>query len=143
MTKDEAKANRLDAKRKGLPHYLGRPCPKGHPGLRRVTGSHCVPCQRELKRLRHENGGAALTKFYKMLRNYGLTAGAYHAMWVAQGQRCAICHKAGLMPGERHVDHCHTSGRVRGLLCTSCNMGLGLFKDNPDALLRAVRYVCQ
>jgi hypothetical protein len=52
---------------------------------------------------------------------------------------CQICS----LPDRRalNVDHCHTTGKVRGLLCDSCNKGLGMFKDNPDLLTNAVKYL--
>ena len=43
--------------------------------------------------------------------------------------------------GRFHIDHDHSTGKVRGLLCTACNMGLGLFKDDPEMLLRAIDYL--
>ena len=54
---------------------------------------------------------------------------------------CKICKSDG---GGRslHVDHCHTTGKVRGLLCSNCNTGLGLFKDNVDLLKKAIKYLC-
>lgn len=57
----------------------------------------------------------------------------------AQGGKCAICKSAG--SGKLHVDHCHESGKVRQLLCNTCNGGLGLFKDNPELMRVAAQYV--
>ena len=53
---------------------------------------------------------------------------------------CAIC---GSPPGKRklQLDHCHASGKLRGLLCHSCNVGLGSFKDDKEVMLRAIRYL--
>ncbi len=60
-------------------------------------------------------------------------------MLEAQGGGCAICGKP---PGDiaLHVDHCHETGRVRGLLCFSCNAGLGQFRHDPDLLYQAMEY---
>ncbi|MFF7299132.1 endonuclease domain-containing protein [Streptomyces sp. NPDC008265] len=58
-------------------------------------------------------------------------------MIVAQGGVCVICRIA---PAE-HVDHDHQTGKVRGVLCFSCNAALGQFKDRPDVMRRAAAYV--
>jgi glycerol-3-phosphate dehydrogenase len=76
-------------------------------------------------------------------RKYGVTQERYEELLTAQEGRCAICRTddpddIGL---EWNVDHCHTTGRVRGLLCRRCNGGLGWFKDNPEALRAAADYV--
>lgn len=70
---------------------------------------------------------------------YGLSRKEVDELLVAQGEACAICNKA--IDLSAHVDHCHSSGRVRGLLCSYCNKGLGLFRDNPEALIRAAQYL--
>ena len=63
------------------------------------------------------------------------------AMLSAQGGRCAICGTDE--PGGRgwHLDHCHVTGRVRGILCHHCNIGLGNFKDNPEFMREAIKYL--
>lgn len=74
---------------------------------------------------------------------YGITSEQYEEMVRAQGGRCAICGTDN--PGRKRtkwaVDHCHKTGRVRGLLCTKCNPGLGYFQDSPELLLAAARYL--
>lgn len=73
---------------------------------------------------------------------FGIGREEYDAMLAAQDGRCAICRidKPGGR-GEFHVDHDHVTGAVRGLLCTRCNSGLGLFRDDPRLLEAAVRYL--
>lgn len=71
------------------------------------------------------------------VRRYGLTRAEVSAMRAAQGDRCAICGDQG----AAHLDHAHTTGAVRALLCSRCNMGLGLFLDEPGRLLAAVAYL--
>jgi hypothetical protein len=76
------------------------------------------------------------------LKKYGLTIDEYYEMEQAQDYRCAICHTNE--PGGRgrwHVDHDHDTGKVRGLLCIHCNLGLGHFKDSPTFLDAAIRYL--
>lgn len=76
------------------------------------------------------------------LKRFGITLEMYNNMLQEQNNSCAIC---GKHESEEHqnlsVDHCHTTGKVRGLLCSHCNTGLGLFKDNIDNLQKAIKYL--
>lgn len=69
---------------------------------------------------------------------YGITREIFNAMLTKQKSRCAICDEVFVEP---HVDHCHKTNRVRALLCESCNLGLGLFKDNSAHLKHAASYI--
>jgi hypothetical protein len=76
-------------------------------------------------------------------RKYGLTPEQFDALLAAQGGVCGICRGPptdvrGFRP---HIDHCHRTGRVRGLLCSRCNHGLGAFGDDPERLRRAIVYL--
>lgn len=77
------------------------------------------------------------------LRRYGITLDDYAQMLKRQGGKCALC--ATDTPSGRWgrfvVDHCHTTGRVRGLLCNSCNVALGRLGDSPESIQRALAYV--
>ncbi|WP_432169062.1 endonuclease VII domain-containing protein [Streptomyces sp. 1222.5] len=79
----------------------------------------------------------------RLWSRYKITAEAYAALLHAQDGACAICRAAspGTSHGFWHVDHCHTSGKVRGLLCSTCNTGLGSFRDHPVYLRRAADYL--
>jgi hypothetical protein len=68
---------------------------------------------------------------------YRLDAECFAALLVEQDDRCAICRS----PDPACVDHCHVTGRVRGILCRSCNTALGQFRDDPTLLLAASAYV--
>lgn len=74
---------------------------------------------------------------------YRITTADYDALLLKQGGVCAICKgtdrdsRDNLMP----VDHCHTTGAVRGILCGRCNLGLGMFGDRPEVLDRAAAYL--
>jgi hypothetical protein len=72
------------------------------------------------------------------LKRYGLTMEQFTEMLTAQGGMCAICESQLTMPT---VDHCHSTGRVRGILCRMCNAALGGFRDSPEILARAIHYV--
>src|SRR5215470_1693407 len=67
-----------------------------------------------------------------LLRRYGITLEEYDRLLALQNGVCAICEQKP--KGRRFlcVDHCHRTGRVRGLLCTRCNVAIGLFEDNPE-----------
>ena len=73
---------------------------------------------------------------------YGITAEDYNNMFIEQGGRCAICgvHQSKLKK-ILHVDHCHETGVVRGLLCDGCNIAIGRMKDNVDILRNAIEYL--
>jgi hypothetical protein len=73
------------------------------------------------------------------LKLYGLDAEAYRRLVEQQQNACAICQSD--FGGRPHVDHCHTTGIVRGLLCGLCNHGLGSFRDSPDRLMAAAAYL--
>lgn len=88
------------------------------------------------------------TRGRRLRDKYGLTAEAYAAILKAQGGVCAICKEpqsAVNGPSGKvtdfHVDHCHSTNRVRGLLCNQCNRGIGLFQDSPSLLRRAAAYL--
>jgi hypothetical protein len=70
---------------------------------------------------------------------YGMTPEQYAAQLAKQQGLCAICRQ--LWPERLHVDHNHLTNANRGLLCGHCNRGIGLFKENVDALAAAIRYL--
>ncbi|MFJ2258848.1 endonuclease VII domain-containing protein [Streptomyces sp. NPDC087844] len=70
-------------------------------------------------------------------RQYGMTEAQRDEMVASQKGLCVICLKAPAV----HVDHCHKTGRVRGVLCFNCISGLGLLRDDPDVMNRAADYL--
>ncbi|WP_078894578.1 endonuclease VII domain-containing protein [Streptomyces sp. CT34] len=85
----------------------------------------CKPCKAAKGRVRH------------LKRQYGITEAERDALVKEQWGLCVICLDAA----PAHVDHDHETGKVRGVLCFSCNAALGQFKDRPDALRRAAEYL--
>ena len=79
----------------------------------------------------------------RRFKEYGITPEIFEELKVKQNNSCAICNTNKLSKNrdELDIDHCHTTNKVRGLLCNSCNRGLGYFKDNPEALLNAIKYL--
>lgn len=84
---------------------------------------------------------------WKMKRQYGVSVAEYDAMLVRQGHACACCRKpifrfnSGAGKKAAHVDHCHESGLVRGLLCGHCNVSIGMAGDNIWVLEQMIGYL--
>ena len=74
---------------------------------------------------------------HHLKRSYGLTEAERDAMIGSQRGLCVICLKAP----AAHVDHCHKTGKVRGVLCFNCNSAIGKLGDDPDAVRRAAAYL--
>jgi hypothetical protein len=77
---------------------------------------------------------------YHLKQKFGLSAEKYRDMLCRQNNRCAICRKREVNK-RLSVDHCHKTGRVRGLLCNNCNFTLGRFGDNSNLLRKAASYL--
>jgi recombination endonuclease VII len=133
--------------------YQGKPCKKGHSGIRYKAGGGCVQCMNEQSSHQwktdpayRERRRVSARKIYpttlrnrNLLRDYGITIDQYNVMNADQAFCCLICGEAD--PQGLRVDHCHKTGLVRGLLYTTCNLGLGGFKDSEDRLLNAIAYL--
>ncbi|MCX5202286.1 endonuclease VII domain-containing protein [Streptomyces sp. NBC_00237] len=72
-----------------------------------------------------------------LMRSYGITEAQRDEMIASQAGVCTICLKAPAV----HVDHCHKTGRVRGVLCFNCNVAIGKLGDDPDTIRRAIAYL--
>lgn len=75
-------------------------------------------------------------KDYYYRSKYGLSVGEVSELKTEFNNECYICGEK-----ETVVDHCHTTGKVRGVLCNRCNQGLGSFRDNKTYLKKAIRYL--
>lgn len=84
-------------------------------------------------------------KAYEREQHYGLRDAEFKRLLEAQSNSCAVCEFVFTTEGSKeeaaNVDHCHTTGEVRGLLCAKCNKAIGLFKDSPVLLERAAEYL--
>ena len=123
------KANRVpvvDGRKVCSRYKLNQPVSMYVPNSISSTGlhSHCNDCRAHGKRK----------------ANYGVTVAQYDRMLAEQGGRCAIC---GNGPGAKGlaVEHCHTTGRVRALLCGPCNSAIGLLREDPQIFAAAVTYL--
>lgn len=84
---------------------------------------------------------AKLNKRKRDLKSrYNMTIDEWENMLAKQGNRCAICHTTDY--GKQwHTDHCHNTGKVRGILCGTCNSLLGMAKDSVTTLYNAIQYL--
>jgi len=74
-------------------------------------------------------------------RTFGISADDFDALLEAQGGGCAVCGQKPDREASLHLDHCHETGAIRGICCLSCNQGLGKFREDPDLLEAAARYL--
>ena len=98
---------------------------------------------RQKSKVREYYNGNPDVKLNQHLRKYGINKEKYFEIMELQGGKCAICGaEIGDAVGNRlYVDHNHTDGSVRGLLCSKCNFGIGQFQDDPSLLRKAAEYL--
>ena len=98
----------------------------------------CIAC---VKQWKNENKDKIRNCEY--LSRYGITLSEYEEMLRSQDNRCATCNKHQTEVHRKilHVDHCHETGQVRGLLCRSCNVALGFVEDSEDTLTEMILYL--
>jgi len=104
---------------------------------------HCIPCH---KGKAAERRATPEYKVWKKNRSlvykYGITLDEYNDMHYKQRGTCAICEKPEPIKTQPlAVDHCHDTGKVRGLLCSNCNMGIGKLMDDEKIILKAAEYI--
>lgn len=116
-----------------------------------VRRNICKPCSNAARRsspnfgLWHKNNKDHLQKYmrnFDLKRHYGLTQDDFNQLLDSQGRMCQICRVT--KPGGRgrfHIDHDHKTSKIRGLLCTNCNVMLGNSKDNVSILEQAIKYL--
>ena len=118
-----------------------------------VLKAHCKECYREKeikkyhklseeqkkeRRKRNKANTFEYRQQYRLKRDYGLTTEEFSGMILEQNSLCKICKEHMDNP---QIDHCHTTGKVRGLLCRGCNTSLGLLKENPETLRSMIEYI--
>lgn len=133
--------------------------PKCHPNKKLAGNGLCQMCYSKQKRkdnpekvkmynernkIRHHNTPDLKERLKKshIKRKYNLDYNTYLKMLEEQKNTCYIC-KSPPKNTKRplDIDHCHKTGKVRGLLCSKCNKGIGLFNDNIEILLKAIDYL--
>lgn len=101
-----------------------------------------------IKQWRQQHAAPGITKLKRnnLMAKFGMSVEEYLTKVEEQNNKCAICNKeeTTLYKGERRlltVDHCHKTGKIRRLLCLTCNNGLGCFKDDKELLEKAIDYL--
>lgn len=111
----------------------------------RYYQKECKTCCRERKYAWHKtkNGKLSSTNT-KLKQRFGITLDQYNKMYEEQEGKCLCCGATESEFGHRlAVDHCHTTGKIRGLLCKRCNVALGNLKENKETILNLFKYVEQ
>lgn len=142
-----------------------------HPGYKDGLRTRCRSCVNEQRKIRYKKNPEPFNKYsrsyyaknadkcrswakqyrkdnpliyknYRLKECYGITIDDYQNILDSQNGCCAIC-KSDRAKSYKFfaVDHCHSTGKIRGLLCEGCNTGIGLFKDNPEFLRVAADYL--
>lgn len=119
------------------PTVTGDPCSRCTSTVRLASDGRCVRC---LKQWRRDNEHRYYRKYGSALfRKLGITPADYYILAERQLWACKICSR--IPENKLHVDHCHETGKIRGLLCGGCNVGLGHFSDDPERLANAIEYL--
>lgn len=108
-------------------------CPHGH-YRRYVTTNNCIDCDVESRARRAEKA-----RWSRIKKEYGLSKFDVEQLLNKQNFQCVIC-SINIQNGY-HVDHCHSSGKVRGLLCQKCNQAIGLLKESESLFFKAAEYI--
>lgn len=112
------------------------PCKYGHK-IKFVSTNNCVECNNILREKNKE-----YFRWSRIKKEYNLTKDEFYIILEKQNYSCPICGVNILnMLKNIHVDHNHTTGIVRGILCSKCNQGIGLFMENKNILKSAIEYL--
>lgn len=115
-----------------------KPCIRVYERARRATDTEKFRAQERARLSRWRKANPEKRRAQKLRQHFGLTPEQFAEMLHVQGNACAICRKPS---SDYCVDHCHSTDRVRGILCRRCNVGLGQFRDDPTRLLEAASYL--
>lgn len=103
----------------------------------------CTPCRaKHHQATKHNRPKQTREQKRKyLITSYGLTEDEFATMLEKQNNSCAICGTKDWGKPSPSIDHCHITGKVRGLLCNNCNRGLGLLKDSTEVIKNAIKYL--
>jgi hypothetical protein len=107
--------------------------------------SYCSKCKADRTKKSHTLFPEKHSRYSwksRIKKMYGITEKQYSDLFISQEGKCGICKEILEFRGKQtHIDHNHVTLEVRGLLCHSCNTGLGLFKDNEETMQNAIEYL--
>jgi hypothetical protein len=127
-------ASALAAIANGALEYLAdTACPHGH-YRRFVTTNNCIDCDIKSQAKRAEK-----KRWERVKKLYGLSEFDVTQMLIKQNFQCVIC-SVEIKTGY-HIDHCHSTKKVRGLLCQKCNQAIGLLQESETLFLKASQYI--
>ncbi len=120
--------------------------PVCHPDRKHCAKGLCHKCYHhnwnKTQRQSHTPEFKHRARVIKLKCNYGITESEYIDLYHKQNSSCAICEESVPLWGKgTHVDHCHSTGEVRGILCHHCNLMLGNAKDDTIKLQKAIKYL--
>lgn len=98
--------------------------------------AYCKPCHNRISRANREKHHGSARNFH-LKRRYGTDAVTVEWLILQQASLCALC----LTGKPEHVDHNHSTGSVRGILCFNCNRGISKFAEDTDVMKRAIEYL--
>lgn len=105
------------------------------------TNKICKTCHKKNCNERWHSMSAIEKHATRVSAKYGISADEYKQMHEKQNGKCKICNEVPATKRGLHVDHCHDTGKVRGLLCHGCNLGIGSMKDSIHLLEKAIEYL--
>lgn len=112
--------------------------------------SRCLRCHYKIAKEKYHNDEEYRKKTNQsnrnntLLKRYGIDVSQFEAMIEEQGNSCLVCKiqfDKSSSSQKPNIDHCHRTGKVRGILCTLCNAGLGSFRDSQMFLYSAITYL--
>lgn len=137
-----AKEEHLKAKKSNEKYYYTNlPCKRGHISRKFTKNMRCEACYLE------DVKNHVRARKYSLQANYKISVEEYNKLLWLQNGVCAICKQKETITNYKNnktkslsVDHCHETGKIRGLLCHFYNVGIGALKHNPDLLRKAALY---
>lgn len=116
-------------------YFTGKPCPRGHLSPKRTSCYACIACEKE-RDYQSDN-----------IKRYGIIPEEYQRMVLEQNRMCKICGKPFQqweMNGDKRdafIDHCHTTDKIRGILCSNCNSAVGFLENNASHAANVAAYL--